>query len=72
MKDFKQELKDAYNADAKRGNSNEDKRDRWKLVLRNELIKLLRSERKHTDLNLVRWLVLILSSLWITDLVYLL
>jgi cyclopropane fatty-acyl-phospholipid synthase-like methyltransferase len=52
MQDFKKELKDAYNADAKRRDSNEDNRDQWKLDLRNEFVKLLRNEGKHSILEL--------------------
>jgi len=52
MKDFKQELKNAYNADAKRRDSNADTRDQWKLDLRNEFVKLLKDEGKHTLLEL--------------------
>jgi cyclopropane fatty-acyl-phospholipid synthase-like methyltransferase len=52
MKDFKQELKNAYNADAKRRDSNADTRDQWKLDLRDEFVKLLKDEGKHTLLEL--------------------
>lgn len=52
MQGFKKELKDAYNADAKRRDSNEDKREQWKLDLRDEFVKLLRNEEKHTILEL--------------------
>ena len=52
MQNFKKELKDAYNADAKRRDTNEDKRDQWKLYIRDKFVKLLRNEEMHTILEL--------------------
>lgn len=50
--DFKQQLKTAYNEDAKRRDSNESKRDQWKLELRQQFAEVLKKENKKTILEL--------------------
>lgn len=52
MNDFKQELKTAYNADAKRRDDANGKRDQWKLDLRQYFVDLLKKENKKTVLEL--------------------
>lgn len=52
MNDFKQELKMAYNADAKRRDEADGKRDQWKLDLRQYFVDLLKKENKKTVLEL--------------------
>jgi cyclopropane fatty-acyl-phospholipid synthase-like methyltransferase len=52
MDKFKQQLKDAYDTDAKRRDSAEGKRDQWKLDLRENFVNLLKKENKKTILEL--------------------
>lgn len=52
MNNFKQELKTAYNADAKRRDDGQDKRAQWKLDLRQHFVDLLNKENKKTVLEL--------------------
>jgi len=52
MNNFKQELKTAYNTDAKRRDDAEGKRDKWKLDLRQYFVDLLKKENKKTVLEL--------------------
>lgn len=52
MKNFKQELKTAYNADAKRRDDADGTRAQWKLDLRQEFVDLLKNEEKKTILEL--------------------
>jgi cyclopropane fatty-acyl-phospholipid synthase-like methyltransferase len=52
MKNFKDELKIAYEADAKRRDDAEGKRDQWKLDLRQYFVDLLKKENKKTVLEL--------------------
>ena len=52
MIDFKQELKTAYNEDAKRRDEAEGERDIWKLDLRQYFVNLLKKENKKTVLEL--------------------
>lgn len=52
MNDFKQELKTAYNADAKRRDDADGKRDQWKLGLRQYFVDLLKKDNKKTVLEL--------------------
>lgn len=52
MNDFKQELKTAYNADAKRRDDADGKRDQWKLDLRQYFVDLLKKENKKNVLEL--------------------
>lgn len=52
MDDFKQQLKAAYDADAKRRDNSEGKRDQWKLDLRENFANLLVNEGKKTILEL--------------------
>lgn len=50
--DFKQQLKQAYDKDAQRRDLLEDKRDKWKLDVRQKFAKMLVSEKKKTILEL--------------------
>jgi cyclopropane fatty-acyl-phospholipid synthase-like methyltransferase len=50
--DFKQQLKIAYDKDAKRRDSLEDKRDQWKLDTRQHFIELLKSQKGKSILEL--------------------
>ncbi len=52
MKNFKKELKIAYDADAKRRDAAEGKRDQWKLDLRQYFVDLLKKENRKTVLEL--------------------
>jgi len=52
MKKFKEDLIIAYNADAKRRDCAEGKRDKWKLGLRQYFSDLLEKEDKHTLLEI--------------------
>lgn len=52
MNDFKQELKTAYDADAKRRDDADGKRDQWKLDLRQYFVDLLKKENKKSVLEL--------------------
>lgn len=50
--DFKQQLKKAYDKDAKRRDAAENKRDQWKLDVRQQFASLLKAENKKTILEL--------------------
>lgn len=50
--DFKEQLKKAYNKDAKRRDGAEGKRDQWKLDVRQQFVDLLKKENKKTILEL--------------------
>lgn len=50
--DFKQQLKIAYDKDAKRRDGLVDKRDQWKLDIRQRFIELLKSQNGETILEL--------------------
>jgi cyclopropane fatty-acyl-phospholipid synthase-like methyltransferase len=52
MTNFKDELKVAYDADAKRRDEAEGKRDQWKLNARDYFVSLLKKENKKTVLEL--------------------
>ena len=52
MYDFKQQLKAAYDADAKRRDASGSKRDQWKGDVREEFVNLLKAENKKTILEL--------------------
>lgn len=52
MDNFKIQLKAAYDKDAQRRVDNEDKRDDWKLRIRQEFAELLKSENRKTVLEL--------------------
>lgn len=49
---FKQQLKKAYDKDAKRRDQAEGKRDKWKLSLRKKFVNLLKDKNKKTILEL--------------------
>jgi cyclopropane fatty-acyl-phospholipid synthase-like methyltransferase len=51
-KNFKEELKVAYDTDAKRRDEAEGKRDQWKLELRQYFVDLLKKENKKSVLEL--------------------
>lgn len=50
--DFKQQLKAAYDKDARTRDSAEGKREQWKLDVREQFVKLLKKEQKKTILEL--------------------
>src|SRR3989344_2776623 len=52
MKNFKDELKVAYDSDAKRRDESENKREQWKLDLRQYFVGFLKKENKKTVLEL--------------------
>ncbi|HLE49427.1 MAG TPA: class I SAM-dependent methyltransferase [Patescibacteria group bacterium] len=52
MNELKKQLKTAYDADAKRRDSLEGKRDQWKLDIRQKFVELLKKENKTTILEL--------------------